>query len=96
VSILEAIAKIEEMSGPKIRWVYREEPRKGDHICYISDLRKLHAHFPSWTLEFSLPKIFEELLAAARARHTAWWGERSRLRVFQTRKAGHPARINRA
>src|ERR1700751_2451004 len=40
VSMLEAIAKIEELTGRKMDWKYVEEARKGDHICYISDLRK--------------------------------------------------------
>jgi CDP-paratose 2-epimerase len=62
VSILEAFDRIEQIAGKKIRWAYRDEPRVGDHICYISDLRKLRAHFPKWTLTYSVDKIFEEIL----------------------------------
>jgi CDP-paratose 2-epimerase len=64
VSILEAMAMIERMTGRKIRWAYRDEPRKGDHVCYISDLRKLRAHFPDWQLSCSLERILEEIIAA--------------------------------
>jgi CDP-paratose 2-epimerase len=66
VSILEAIAMIEPMTGRKIRWAYRDEARKGDHICYISDLRKLRAHFPDWQLSCSLERILEEIIEAER------------------------------
>ena len=64
ISILEAIARIEEMTGNKIRTVYRDEPRIGDHICYISNLGKLQAHFPGWAITRSLDAILKEIIAA--------------------------------
>ena len=48
ISMLEAIQKVEELTGRKIQWTYREDARKGDHICYISDLRKFQSHYPEW------------------------------------------------
>ena len=62
VSILEAFEHIEGITGKRIRWEYRDEPRKGDHICYISDLRKLRSHLPNWHLSFSLERILEEMV----------------------------------
>jgi CDP-paratose 2-epimerase len=47
ISMLEAIAKIAEMTGKKLNWKYVDQPRKGDHICYISDLRKLQSDYPN-------------------------------------------------
>src|SRR5215475_1776671 len=47
VSMLEAIDKIEQLAGKKLDWTYVDENRKGDHICYISDLRKFKAHYPN-------------------------------------------------
>jgi len=64
VSVLEAIARIEELTGRKIKWVYREQARKGDHICYISDLRKLESHFSGWRITRSLDDILKEMVAA--------------------------------
>ena len=64
VSMLEAIAKIAEMTGKKLDWKYVEEARKGDHICYISDLRKFQSHYPNWGITRSLDNIFEEIIAA--------------------------------
>jgi CDP-paratose 2-epimerase len=64
VSILEAFEHVERITGKKMRWEYRDEPRKGDHICYISDLRKLRAHYPNWNLTYSLEMILQEIAQA--------------------------------
>lgn len=64
-SILEAFARIEEISGRPMLWEYDERAREGDHICYISDLSKARAHHPSWELSRSLDDIFREI-------HDAW------------------------
>ena len=50
--------------GYRLRYSYRAENRVGDHICYISDLTKVHAHFPRWRQEYTLDAIFEEIVAA--------------------------------
>ena len=67
VSMLEAIAKIENMTGKKLAWKYVEEARKGDHICYISDLRKFQSHYPNWKITYNLDTIFQEIIAAQQA-----------------------------
>ena len=41
ISIIEAIELIESMTNVKISWTYSNKHRKGDHICYITDLSKL-------------------------------------------------------
>jgi CDP-paratose 2-epimerase len=64
VSMLEAIAKIAEMTGKKLNWTYVDENRKGDHICYISDLRKFRGHYPHWKLSKTLDDIFREIIAS--------------------------------
>lgn len=66
VSMLEAIARIEALAGRKINWTYSAQARKGDHICYISNLAKLKSHYPSWSLTRSLDSILEEMVAAER------------------------------
>jgi CDP-paratose 2-epimerase len=67
VSILEAMATIEKVTGKRVRWQYVEEPRKGDHICYISDLRKLRSHFPKWQLTKSVEETIREIARATQA-----------------------------
>jgi CDP-paratose 2-epimerase len=65
-SVLESIAMIEKLTGAPMRWQYEEQNRIGDHICYISDLRKLREHFPNWSITRSLSDICTELVAAHR------------------------------
>ena len=62
VSMLEAIAKIEQMTGKKLDWTYVEEARKGDHICYISDLKKFKKDYPEWKITKGLETILEEII----------------------------------
>jgi CDP-paratose 2-epimerase len=64
ISILEAFRQVEQIAGRTIRWEYCDEPRKGDHICYISDLRKLRAHFPEWKLTYDLKRTLQEIVRA--------------------------------
>jgi CDP-paratose 2-epimerase len=63
VSMLEAIAKIEQLSGKKLNWKYVEENRKGDHICYISNLAKFCSHYPNWSITISLDEILRQIIA---------------------------------
>jgi CDP-paratose 2-epimerase len=61
-SVLECITKIEALLGKKVNWAYEEKARSGDHICYISDLSKMRAHFPNWKLTRSLDQIIEKMV----------------------------------
>jgi len=45
--MLEAIALCEEIAGKRLDWRYAEQNRKGDHIWWISDVRKFRAHYPA-------------------------------------------------
>ena len=55
-SVLECIALIEEQSKYRVRHSLSDTNRVGDHICYISDLRKLKSHFPDWRLNHEPPR----------------------------------------
>jgi CDP-paratose 2-epimerase len=68
-SVLEAFKKIEGISGKPMIYEYQEQNRAGDHICYISDLRKMKAHYPGWNIQKSLDDIFQEIHAS--------WADRS-------------------
>jgi CDP-paratose 2-epimerase len=63
ISMLEAIAKIEQMSGKKLKWKYVDQNRKGDHICYISNLSKFKSHYPKWSITIGLDEIFRQVIA---------------------------------
>lgn len=60
-SMLEAISAAEELTGKKLDWSYSDDNRKGDHICYISDLAKFRSHYPAWSLSKSLADIYKEM-----------------------------------
>ncbi len=61
ISLVEAIDRFEELFGRKLEREYVEEPRRGDHICYISDLRRFKSDYPDWEITISLDKILEQL-----------------------------------
>ncbi|MDA1079493.1 MAG: NAD-dependent epimerase/dehydratase family protein [bacterium] len=61
-SILELIELIEKRLGTKTKISYTAIPRKGDHICYITDLTKFRHDFSNWKLSYSLADIVDELL----------------------------------
>ncbi len=67
-SILEAFDRVEQLSAQTMQWTYVETNREGDHICYISDLAKIQAHYPQWQLRKSLDDIFSEIVHGWRAR----------------------------
>jgi CDP-paratose 2-epimerase len=65
-SILEAIELCQEISGRKLNWNYIEDNRIGDHIWWISDVRKFQSHYPGWNYRYSLHGILEEIYNACR------------------------------
>lgn len=68
VSILEAFDRIAALSGKKMQYEYVDQNRAGDHICYISDLTKMRAHYPGWDITKTLDDIFREIHEATVAR----------------------------
>jgi CDP-paratose 2-epimerase len=64
VSILEAFQKIEDLSGKPSLRDYVDKNREGDHICYISDLSKMKAHYPKWNITKTLDDVFREIFDA--------------------------------
>lgn len=66
VSMLEAIDLIGSVTGRRFAFTYDERHRLGDHICYISNLGKLRAHFPEWKITISLQDMLEQMVRAER------------------------------
>ncbi len=64
VSLIEAARMVEELGGGRLESEYVDRNRQGDHICYISDLRKLMDHYPGWKVEISLHQILVEIIEA--------------------------------
>jgi CDP-paratose 2-epimerase len=66
-SMREAIAMCEEISGRKLHWTYLEDNRIGDHIWWISDVRKFQSHYPEWKFRYGIREILEEIYQACRS-----------------------------
>ena len=63
-SIHEAFDQVEQITGKKMKFVYNDKHREGDHICYISDLSKMKLHYPQWKITKSLEDINREIVNA--------------------------------
>ena len=60
-SIIEIIELINSVSKKKLNYTYTEENRKGDHICYYSDLTKLKNDYPQFKITKNLEYITEQI-----------------------------------
>ncbi|MDB5350697.1 MAG: NAD-dependent epimerase/dehydratase [Planctomycetota bacterium] len=66
-SLRELLDRVGQAVGHEIPTTYDPQARVGDHICYITDLAKMRAHYPDWDLTRSLDDILEDVLRGARA-----------------------------
>ncbi len=65
-SVLEAIRYAEELAGRKLQWAISDQARSGDHIWWISDVRKFQRDYPDWKYRYDQKAIISELIAATR------------------------------
>lgn len=56
-SMLEAIKMCEEITGKKMNWSYSETNRIGDHIWWISDVRRFKSQYPEWCNQYKTEDI---------------------------------------
>lgn len=59
-SVLEAIARIEDLTGTSLQWTYDDTPRIGDHIWYVSDVSSFQRDYPDWRYSYDLERIAAE------------------------------------
>ncbi len=64
ISMLEAIKKTEEILGKKANTMYTEKNRAGDHIWYISDVKKFKSHYPEWDFTYDSDAILKDVCDA--------------------------------
>lgn len=60
-SVLEAIALCQEISGRTLEWTYSDDSRSGDHIWWISDVRRFRNHYPDWEYSYDLRATLDEI-----------------------------------
>ncbi len=61
VSIIEAIKKIENISGKETKVEYIDENRIGDHIWYVSDVSKFKKDYPDWDYKYDIDATIEDI-----------------------------------
>ena len=62
VSVLEAISRIEALTGKRMAVEYVDTHRVGDHICYISDLGRIRYDYPGWDITVSVDEILHSMV----------------------------------
>lgn len=67
-SMKEAIRLCESITGKKMDIVYTENNRIGDHIWYISDVRKFQQHYPQWKYQHGIDDILAQIYDALTGR----------------------------
>lgn len=67
-SMLEAIKICEEITGKKMNWTYSEINRIGDHIWWISDVRRFKSHYPEWNFTRDIKQILVEIFEGMTSR----------------------------
>jgi len=67
-SMKEAIAMCEEIAGKKLKYSYSDDNRSGDHIWYISDVRKFQSHYTEWKYKYDMRAILQDIFEAQTAR----------------------------
>jgi CDP-paratose 2-epimerase len=67
-SMLEAIRMAEGLTGRELNYTLSDEARSGDHIWWISDVRRFRHDYPEWEYAYDMRRIMEEIVAATKER----------------------------
>ena len=71
ISVMEAIERVERLTGRQLDWHYVDEARQADHICYISNLAKFKRDYPGWKITRGIDAILEEMAATQRTQRVS-------------------------
>jgi CDP-paratose 2-epimerase len=63
-SMLEAIETVEKLSGRRLEYTISDQARSGDHIWWVSDVRKFQADYPNWKYRYDIRGILNEIIEA--------------------------------
>ncbi|MFM8268997.1 MAG: NAD-dependent epimerase/dehydratase family protein [Pseudomonadota bacterium] len=64
-SVLEAIHEIENLTKKPFKYQIVDQNRSGDHIWWVSDVRKFKKDYPDWTYRYDIRTILKEMVVAA-------------------------------
>jgi len=87
ISLLEAISKVEKISGRKSIVEYVDKNRIGDHIWYISSVEKFKKHYPNWKYNYDIDTTIDDIcrnsafakkvFSVSVAKNLDYWKERN-------------------
>lgn len=60
-SMIEAIKKCENITGNTMFTEYVESNRIGDHIWYVSDVRRFQEHYPGWKYQYDIDELLKDI-----------------------------------
>ena len=61
-SVIEALETVEDLTKIKIKKKFLKQNRTGDHIWYISNLKKFKKDYPNWKQKYNTKRIIKELV----------------------------------
>ena len=61
-SIIEALNYVEKKTKINIKKTFKKQNRVGDHIWYISNMKKFKKHYPKWSQKYNTQRILDELI----------------------------------
>lgn len=71
-SVIEAIEICEQLTGRPMQTSYVDQSRIGDHIWWISDIRKFQSHYPDWKIKYDLTAMLKEMCNAIGSREARY------------------------
>jgi len=67
-SVLEAIEFPQEICGKRLDWAYEPTNRTGDHIWWISDVRRFQNDYPQCFFRYDIRSILTEIIDGQKCR----------------------------
>jgi CDP-paratose 2-epimerase len=67
-SVLEAIHIAQDLSGRELSYALSDQERSGDHIWWISDVRRFQHDYADWRFAYDLKSIMREIVEATEDR----------------------------
>jgi CDP-paratose 2-epimerase len=70
-SMIEAIDIVQRLAGRELNYTLSDDARAGDHIWWISDVRRYRQDHPQWSYRYDLETMLADMVAAVQERGTA-------------------------
>jgi len=67
-SVMEAIQIVHDFAGKEFKYEITNSARIGDHIWWISDVRKFQNHYPEWNFKYGIREIIKEIVDVLKER----------------------------